>query len=269
MPKWRKLAVSTCRSYDLHDLPNDFCRLTYVLLPLALDREGRGLDNAAWLRSELFPLREDVETSQVRAAMDAMAELGLIERYEVNRRAYFWKPGFYDEQGNTRKESESELPPPPGWCAPDIGELEDDTAPDQGESESGATPEQVQTYSRPTPDLLRSNSAPDADPDPDSTADPAADVDSAAAADARASPNCAGAGYELLKSLGMTEPGLSQLAREPLARIQGFVIMAQNKAGLRNPAGWVRTQLESDAWPDPPPDPDRERKRKYGNGVQT
>ena len=44
MPTWRKLHVKATESLDINDMPDDFHRLLWVMLPLGLDREGRGLD---------------------------------------------------------------------------------------------------------------------------------------------------------------------------------------------------------------------------------
>jgi hypothetical protein len=69
MPRWRKLHTKTVDSFDFNDMPDDFTRLLWTLLPLGLDRSGRGIDNSAWVRSKIFPLREDVEAADVAAAM--------------------------------------------------------------------------------------------------------------------------------------------------------------------------------------------------------
>jgi hypothetical protein len=59
-------------------LPDDFTRLLWVILPLGLDREGRGLDNASWVKAKIMPLRTDVTLEQVEAALTWYAERGLI-----------------------------------------------------------------------------------------------------------------------------------------------------------------------------------------------
>jgi len=69
MPRYRKLHVKTLESLDMNDMPDDFTRLMWVLLPLALCREGRGVHHAAWLKSKLFPLRFDVTEEMVEASI--------------------------------------------------------------------------------------------------------------------------------------------------------------------------------------------------------
>ncbi|NLF00101.1 MAG: hypothetical protein GX601_03900, partial [Anaerolineales bacterium] len=51
MPQWRKLHTATLEDWDLHAMPDDFTRLLWLLLPLVLDREGRGIDSSTWLRA--------------------------------------------------------------------------------------------------------------------------------------------------------------------------------------------------------------------------
>jgi hypothetical protein len=135
MPQYRKLHTKTVESLDINDMPDDFTRLFWVLLPLALCREGRGIDSAAWLRSRVFPLRLDVTCDMVSDAMDWYAQRGMIKRYEVDGRHYFYVPTFHKYQGSTTKEADSIYPAP-------VQEL-------------------VQTSSRPTPEQVESRSTTD------------------------------------------------------------------------------------------------------------
>lgn len=112
MPKWRKLHEKTLDSVDINAMPDDFTRLTWLLLPLILDCKGRAIDNSAWLRSKVYPMREDVTTAQVEQAMCWYAERGMVERYEVDGRCYFLVPTFAKYQGNTDREAESVIPDP-------------------------------------------------------------------------------------------------------------------------------------------------------------
>ena len=132
MPQWRKLHTKATDSLDINDMPDDFHRLLWVLLPLGLDREGRGLDNPAWVKSRVMTLRTDVTYEDVSRAMDWYERRGMIERYQIDGRCYFWVPSFPRYQGNTSKEAESQFPPPPynGNSGP---------TPDQGKSKSSAS----------------------------------------------------------------------------------------------------------------------------------
>ena len=113
MPRYRKLHTKTLESLDINDMPDDFTRLLWVLLPLVLCREGRGIDSAHWLKSKLFPLREDVTPGQVGEALNWYMQRGMVVPYTVDGRDYFYLPSFHKYQGNTTKEAESDYPPPP------------------------------------------------------------------------------------------------------------------------------------------------------------
>lgn len=140
MPKWRKLHTKTIDSLDLNDMPDDFTRLLWVLLPLQLDRCGRGLDNPAWVRSKVFPLRQDVSVEMVADALDWYEKRHMIERYEVDGRSYFWIPTWHKYQGNTDREADSEFPAPSSYSDP----YNDD---DKGKSDSRPTQDQLKTKS--------------------------------------------------------------------------------------------------------------------------
>jgi len=112
MPQWRKLHAKTLDSVDVAEMPDDFTRLTWLMLPLIADREGRAIDDANWLRSKLFPLRRDVTLEMIDAVMCWYATRGMIERYEVSGRHYFALINFGLYQGNTEREAESVIPAP-------------------------------------------------------------------------------------------------------------------------------------------------------------
>lgn len=135
MPRYRKLHTKTVESLDLNDMPDDFHRLFWVLLPLALCREGRGLDNPAWLKSNLFPLRTDIGQEDITTAFAWFTEREMIITYTAKGRGYFYVPTFHKYQGNTRKEAESNYPPPP------------DSAPTDSTDNPGPSPELVGTSS--------------------------------------------------------------------------------------------------------------------------
>jgi hypothetical protein len=113
MPTWRKLHTKVTRSLDVNDMPDDFTRLLWVLLPLHLDKQGRSIDNASFVKSGTMPMRDDVTPEQVQDALDWYAEHGMLVRYEVDGRQYFYVPTFSEYQGQRRRESESDYPAPP------------------------------------------------------------------------------------------------------------------------------------------------------------
>ena len=114
MASWRKLWVKITESDDVDEMPNDSYRLTWSYLMLALDSEGRSQDSATLIRSKLYPKRADVTNEQVQAQLDWFAEHGLIVRYEVKGKRYFYQTHFIEHQGSNklRREAESVLPAP-------------------------------------------------------------------------------------------------------------------------------------------------------------
>lgn len=112
MPLWRKLHTKVLESVDVNEMPDDFTRLFWVLMPLGLDSAGRCHDGPTFLRSKFFPMRDDVTPEQVKRAMDWYAERGMIVRYEVAGRRYFMVPTFSNYQGNTEREAASVIPEP-------------------------------------------------------------------------------------------------------------------------------------------------------------
>jgi len=143
MPQWRKLYVKTTESLDINDMPDDFTRLMWVLLPLGLDREGRGLDNLSWIKAKIFPLRIDVTLEMIKTSFNWFERRGMVQRYEVEGRKYFMIPTWHNYQGSTDKEAPSSIP----------------------------EPVEFQSNSRPTPDLLQSKSVLDVDSDVDVDSD--------------------------------------------------------------------------------------------------
>lgn len=112
MPTYRKLHTKTIDSFDFNELPNDFSRVCWLLLPLILDSEGRGIYNPAWIRSKMFPLREDVKLEIVQNAFECFATKKMIIVYEVNSKSYFYIPSWKTYQTGTEREAKSTLPPP-------------------------------------------------------------------------------------------------------------------------------------------------------------
>jgi hypothetical protein len=148
MPKYREIHTKITQSFDFNEMPDDFTRLLWVMLPLCADREGRGIFNGAWLRSHLFPLNDQLPAQKIMDAMQWFANRKdkMIEVYEVDGRQYFEICKFKEYQKGFEKEAPSELPPNPN---------------------SSPVLPQVQTNSRPTPDLLPTNSGTDSDSDSD------------------------------------------------------------------------------------------------------
>ena len=131
MAQYRAIHTKITQSFDFNEMPDDFTRLMWVLMPLGLDREGRGINNTSWLRSKLFPLREDVTANKISQAFDWMVDRRMVVLYEVDGRQYFWVPTFLNYQ-RVDREAASSLPAP--------------------------SEESVKTNSVPTPDQLQTDS---------------------------------------------------------------------------------------------------------------
>lgn len=145
MPKYRNIHTKTPDSEDINDMPDDFTRLFYVMFFIILDREGRGYDKPAWLKSKAFPLRDDVTVEMISAAMDWFEERKMIFRYEAGGKKCFYDPKFIAHQSGLNRESPSVIPAP---------------TPEQVASWSGVTHEQVVSYSAPnTTTTTTSNTA--------------------------------------------------------------------------------------------------------------
>jgi hypothetical protein len=112
MPTWRKFHVKTTDSLDLNDMPDDFTRLMWCLLPLKSCREGRGIDLPQWVMAQLFPLRSDVTLEQVENAMRWFQGRGMIKRYGVSGRPYYQIENWHIYQGTTDREAKSPYPAP-------------------------------------------------------------------------------------------------------------------------------------------------------------
>ena len=69
MPKYRQLHCRIVESFSVNDMPDDLTRLIWILLPIALDCEGRGIYSPAWVRSKIMPLRKDVTDDQISNAL--------------------------------------------------------------------------------------------------------------------------------------------------------------------------------------------------------
>lgn len=113
MPTYRKLHTKTIDSFDFNELPDDFSRVCWLLLPLILDSEGRGIYNPAWIRSKMFPLRENVKLPRIQKTFDHFSETKMIVIYESNEKKYFYIPSWKKYQTGTEKEAKSTLPSPP------------------------------------------------------------------------------------------------------------------------------------------------------------
>jgi hypothetical protein len=113
MPKYRQLHLKIIDSDDFNAMPNDFTRVVWMMLMLIVDSEGRGIGNYSWIKSKMFPMREDVTNDQIKESFEWLANKEMIIFYDIENRRYFYIPTFKDYQTGTAKEGKSYLPAPP------------------------------------------------------------------------------------------------------------------------------------------------------------
>ena len=236
MPKYRKLPVTVIDSLDVAEMPDDFTRLTWLLLPLVVCREGRAFDLPQWLMSKLYPARTDVDADMVAAALDWFAGRDMIRRYTVNGRAYFYMTNWTKHQGDTRKEAESPYPAP-------------------GDAIDCASPELVQSYSGPTPELVQSNSAP---MQSKSKSKSKSSSNAVASSNGASAEDVAAAAAAYLRQFGLSyNAKTAPIARLPEDYIRGHVAYAQqhgDKPGLA-----ITRMLDGDPIPGQRASPDLAR----------
>ena len=113
MPKYRQLHLKIIDSFDFNEMPDDFTRASWMLLSLIVDSEGRGIDNMAWVRAKMYPLREDVSIAALAAVFDWLETRKMILRYAVGGKRFFLIVNFKLYQTGLEKEAKSTIPEPP------------------------------------------------------------------------------------------------------------------------------------------------------------
>lgn len=216
MARYRKLHVKAVESLDINDMPDDFTRLLWLMLPLGLDREGRGLDNSSWVKAKVMPLRGDVMLAMIEGALAWYAKRGMIVRYKVAGRAYFLVPSWHKYQGATDKEAASEYPEPQELV----------------ESNSGVSPE-----------LVESNSASDADSYSNAHSDSDAYADSGGVASKGDAPATEGTTATVLQPFPVVERRPAEVRTEPKG--DGAFFQALDRAGIL-----VLSPVDGDLWRD-------------------
>jgi len=140
MPKYRQIHTKITESYDVAEMPGFFATTLWMLFFVILDSEGRGYDKPSWIRSEAFPMREDVTNEMITEAMNWFSDRGMIERYELDGRKYFRIPPtkwqYY--QPSAYKESPSVIPAPLGETQSFAGAAEPEKLTDSEPAQSFA-----------------------------------------------------------------------------------------------------------------------------------
>ena len=81
MARGRLINKAISGSHKVHALGSDCTRYAYVLMISHADACGRLDGDPCYLRSMLYPRRDDVSEETIRGYLDAMEAVGLIRRY--------------------------------------------------------------------------------------------------------------------------------------------------------------------------------------------
>lgn len=87
-------------------------RWTFVGLPGYLDDEGRGHDDTRLIKSELYPLDDDMTSRKLEHHLQQIAANGPLCRYEVDGRRYLHVTTWNEHQ-RVNRPSPSRIPPCP------------------------------------------------------------------------------------------------------------------------------------------------------------
>ncbi|MFA7254036.1 MAG: DnaD domain protein [Patescibacteria group bacterium] len=112
MVKYRQTHTKILDSFDFNEMPDDFIRVCWVLLPLILDSEGRGIYSMSWIKSKMYPMRDDVSIEKLQTAFDWIKRRKMIVVYNHCGHDYFYIPTWKEHQSGTQKEAKSSLPTP-------------------------------------------------------------------------------------------------------------------------------------------------------------
>jgi len=124
---WRKVWDRAAFSRDINAMPDDFTRLFWIMLPLALSRDGTTLADFSYLKGKLFPLRRDVTDIMISDALEWCVNRGMVLRYEVDGESYIYQVSFREDQGPRGREAPSPFPPPPDIKSSTDSRVEENT----------------------------------------------------------------------------------------------------------------------------------------------
>jgi len=112
MARARGIKPGFFRNADLVELPFE-SRLLFIGLWTIADRAGRLEDRPKQIKMEIFPA-DDIDCD---AAIQSLANIGMVARYEVDGKKYLQVTNFAKHQNPHRDEKASTLPDCYGNCA--------------------------------------------------------------------------------------------------------------------------------------------------------
>lgn len=149
MARIRSIKPELRTSLVVADWPREV-RYCFVLLWMYLDDSGRGVDDGRLIKSDCFPVDDDVTAAVVDEWIDLIASsksdddsLPPLCRYEVRGRRYLHCPNWREHQRPSHP-SASRIPPCPTHEAPvePSDETREESAKDSGGTRESLVPEQ-------------------------------------------------------------------------------------------------------------------------------
>lgn len=110
MPRIRSVHPDICVSETMANLPANLER-TFVRLWTHCDDEGRCEDRPRIIKAAIYPLHDEMTWQAVSDELDALADAGLLVRYEAEGRGYVQICGW-DEYQHPQRPRPSEYPSP-------------------------------------------------------------------------------------------------------------------------------------------------------------
>lgn len=221
MARGRMLNKSVSASFKFNQLPDDTCRLLATWIIPHLDKNGVFYGDAGLVRSQVFPLRDDLSNAQVEAYLRAIEGVAddegghIMVRFKAKGRTWQYWPGFDDNQIGLRKDREgTAYPTPPGYVpndaedVPEPGQVDDGDLLDELPQPSGNTPAKAKQSKA----LIESKQSSNAKGNGEGNASKSQNLP-AASPDALA----------LLLALPMEEPNASKVATAGLDWVQGWL----------------------------------------------
>jgi hypothetical protein len=114
------------------------------------DDWGRGKYDPRLIKADAFPLDDEITAAQVGRWMRALEVSGVIVRYEVGGRPFFYCPGWDDSQ-SLRYRKKSDIPEPPRASAQNSATLRKTAHQGEGEVEEEEEGGRASANAEPTP----------------------------------------------------------------------------------------------------------------------
>lgn len=138
MPRIRTIKPEFWTSLTVTSLPLPV-RLTFIGLWNFSDDAGRSVLEPRLLKAAIWPLDDEVTAADVGSHLAALANVGLVQLYDVEGRKYI-QVSTWTEHQRVEKPRLSQLPPPPdggGEASPTFPRLDGEAYPLEGKGKEG------------------------------------------------------------------------------------------------------------------------------------